>query len=123
MRLELSEPGEQVRARYALEARPDAAGPRHIPGMHLANHGWSEAKLDQRAVAQFLSQCQQADREIDATVGALIDGAFELDIGKDGLFRAPLADAARRRPSRDRGGYPACGGRARRDSPDPAAGP
>lgn len=84
LRLELSEPGEQVRACYVPEAGrmpPDHTAFREC----LASHGWSEARLDQRAVAQFLSQCQQADREIDATVGALIDGAFELDISDDGL--------------------------------------
>ncbi|CAG9165269.1 hypothetical protein LMG23992_00407 [Cupriavidus laharis] len=84
LRLELSEPGEQVRARYVPEA--GRLPPDHVAFREcLASHGWQQARLDQRAVAKFLSQCQQADREIDATVGVLVDGAFELDISDDGL--------------------------------------
>ena len=84
LRLELSEPGEQVRARYVPETGrlpPDHTAFREC----LASHGWEQARLDPRAIAKFLGQCQQADREIDATVGALIDGAFELDISDDRL--------------------------------------
>ncbi|KWR89769.1 DUF342 domain-containing protein [Cupriavidus sp. IDO] len=84
LRLELSEPGEQVRARYVPEAGrlpPDHASLNAC----LASHGWAGARLDQAAVRQFLSQCQHTDHEIDANIGALIDGAFELDITADGL--------------------------------------
>lgn len=82
--LELSEPGEQVRARYAPEAGrlpPDQERLREC----LSSHGWSGARLDRKAVAQFLSQCQHTDHEIDVTIGALIDGEFQLHILDDGL--------------------------------------
>lgn len=84
LRLELTEPGEQVHARYTPE-------PGRLPPDHdslkqcLASLGWAGARLEARAVAQFLAQCQRAEHEIDATIGALIDGAFELDITGDGL--------------------------------------
>ncbi|WER44942.1 FapA family protein [Cupriavidus sp. WKF15] len=106
LRLELSEPGEQVRARYVPETGqlpPDHTALREC----LASHGWEQARLDPRAIAQFLSQCQRADREIDATVGALIDGAFELDISDDRL-------AVRLTLMRPEGGRPITGADIRR---------
>ncbi|NUT16243.1 MAG: DUF342 domain-containing protein, partial [Cupriavidus sp.] len=84
LRLELAEPGEQVHARYTPQPGrlpPDLATLQQC----LEGLGWSGARLDARAVAQFLAQCQRAEHEIDATIGALIDGAFELDISADGL--------------------------------------
>ncbi|WP_354682812.1 FapA family protein [Cupriavidus necator] len=84
LRLELAEPGEQVHARYTPE--PGRMPPDHDSLMQcLADLGWAGARLDARAVAQFLAQCQRAGHEIDATIGVLIDGAFELDITADGL--------------------------------------
>ncbi|WP_373379646.1 FapA family protein [Cupriavidus nantongensis] len=84
LRLELAEPGEQVHARYTPQPGrlpPDPATLQQC----LEGLGWSGARLDARAVAQFLAQCQRAEHEIDATIGALVDGAFELDISADGL--------------------------------------
>ncbi|WP_432259582.1 FapA family protein [Cupriavidus sp. TMH.W2] len=84
LRLELAEPGEQVLARYTPQPGrlpPDQASLRQC----LDRLGWAGARLDARAVAQFLAQCQRAEHEIDATIATLVDGAFELDITGDGL--------------------------------------
>ncbi|WP_291456816.1 flagellar assembly protein A, partial [Cupriavidus sp.] len=51
----------------------------------LAEHGWQGARLDQAAVTGFLTQCQLTDREIDAVIGTVLDGAFELEITADKL--------------------------------------
>ncbi|MDQ0142417.1 DUF342 domain-containing protein [Cupriavidus necator] len=84
LRLELAEPGEQVHARYTPQ--PGRLPPDHASLQQcLEGLGWSGARLDARAVAQFLAQCQRAEHEIDVTLGTLIDGAFELDITGDGL--------------------------------------
>ncbi len=85
LRLELSQPGEQVRACYAPQAGrlpPDRASLQEC----LEAHGWGAARLDAAAVNGFLGQCQHGDREVDAVIGALLDGAFELDIPPDGLM-------------------------------------
>lgn len=84
LRLELSQPGEQVHACYTPQAGrlpPDRA----TLDACLAAHGWAGARLDPKAVTQFLSQCQHADHDVEAVIGALLDGAFELDIPPDGL--------------------------------------
>ncbi len=84
LRLELSQPGDQVRACFAPEMGrmpPDRATLEAL----LAAHGWQGARLDQAAVTGFLTQCQLTDREIDAVIGAVLDGAFELEITGDKL--------------------------------------
>ncbi len=84
LRLELSQPGDQVRACFAPEAGrlpPDRAALEAL----LAEHGWAGARLDQGAVVAFLTQCQLTDREVDAVIGCVMDGAFELEITADKL--------------------------------------
>lgn len=84
LRLELSQPGDQVRACCTPEAGrlpPDRASLEAC----LAEHGWQGARLDQAAVVGFLTQCQLTDREIDAVIGNVLDGAFELEITGDKL--------------------------------------
>lgn len=51
----------------------------------LAEHGWDGARLDAAAVTGFLTQCQLTDREIDAVIGSVLDGEFELEITPDKL--------------------------------------
>ncbi|QEZ45997.1 DUF342 domain-containing protein [Cupriavidus oxalaticus] len=98
LRLELTEPGEQVHARYVPE--PGRLAPDHASLKQcLDRQGWAGARLDARAVAQFLQQCQRAEHEIDAAIGVLVDGAFELDITNDGLaVRLTLMPAEGGRP-------------------------
>lgn len=84
LRLELSQPGEQVRACYAPVADrmpPDRAALQES----LEAQGWKDARLDADAVNAFLTQCQLAEHEIDAVIGALHDGEFELEVADDKL--------------------------------------
>ncbi|WP_423196468.1 Flagellar Assembly Protein A N-terminal region domain-containing protein [Cupriavidus sp. H19C3] len=84
LRLELSQPGEQVRACYVPDAGrmpPD----RTMLQACLEEHGWQDARLDQAAVVAFLSQCQLAEHELDAVIGQLLDGEFELEVSPDQL--------------------------------------
>ncbi|RZT42747.1 DUF342 domain-containing protein [Cupriavidus agavae] len=84
LRLELSQPGDLVRACFAPE--PGRLPPdRAALDAGLAEHGWARARLDQAAVTGFLTQCQLTDREIDAVIGSVLDGAFELEITADKL--------------------------------------
>ena len=84
LRLELSQPGDQVRACFTPQPGrmpPDRAALEAL----LAEQGWQGARLDQAAVTGFLTQCQLTDREIDAVIGVVLDGAFELEITGDKL--------------------------------------
>lgn len=84
LRLELSQPGDQVRACFAPEAGrlpPD----RDALEAMLAENGWTGARLDPAAVTGFLTQCKLTDRKLDAVIGAVLDGAFELEITPDKL--------------------------------------
>lgn len=84
IRLELSQPGEQVRACFAPVANrmpPDRA----MLQASLEEHGWQDARLDAAAVNAFLTQCQLAEHEIDAVIGTLLDGEFELEVSPDQL--------------------------------------
>lgn len=84
LRLELNQPGDQVRACFTPE--PGRMPPdRAALEASLAEHGWQGARLDQAAVTGFLTQCQLTDREIDAVIGTVLDGAFELEISADKL--------------------------------------
>ncbi|WP_092138936.1 DUF342 domain-containing protein [Cupriavidus sp. YR651] len=84
LRLELSQPGDQVRACFSPETGrmpPDRAALE----ARLEEHGWRGARLDQAAVIAFLTQCQLTDRDVDAVIGSILDGAFELEITADKL--------------------------------------
>jgi len=84
LRLELSQPGDQVRACFTPEPGrlpPDRANLEAC----LADQGWQGARLDAAAVIGFLTQCQLTDREIDAVIGNILDGEFELEITADKL--------------------------------------
>ena len=84
LRLELNQPGDQVRACFTPETGrmpPDRAALE----ASLSEHGWEGARLDPAAVTGFLTQCQLTDREIDAVIGSVLDGAFELEITGDKL--------------------------------------
>jgi len=84
LRLELSQPGDQVRACFTPEPGrlpPDRASLENC----LADQGWQGARLNAAAVTGFLTQCQLTDREIDAVIGNILDGEFELEITADKL--------------------------------------
>ncbi|CAG2132243.1 hypothetical protein LMG19282_00572 [Cupriavidus campinensis] len=84
LRLELSQPGDHVRACFTPE--PGRLPPdRATLEASLEEHGWRGARLDQSAVNAFLTQCQLADGEVDGVIGSLLDGAFELEITADKL--------------------------------------
>lgn len=84
LRLELSQPGEQVRACFAPVA--DRMPPdRTALQESLVAQGWQDARLDADAVNAFLAQCQLAEHEIDAVIGTLLDGEFELEVSEDKL--------------------------------------
>ncbi|UBM11900.1 DUF342 domain-containing protein [Cupriavidus metallidurans] len=88
LRLELSQPGSQVRACFTPDAGhlpPDRASLDASLEACLAEHGWQGARLDAAAVRGFLTQCQLTDREIDAVIGSVLDGEFELEITADKL--------------------------------------
>ena len=84
LRLELSQPGDQVRACFTPESGrlpPDRATLEAC----LAELGWQGARLDAAAVTGFLTQCQLTDREIDAVIGSILNGEFELELTADKL--------------------------------------
>lgn len=51
----------------------------------LAARGWAQARLDEPAIARFLLAAHRADGPIDAAIGELADGYFELEIDPDEL--------------------------------------
>lgn len=88
LRLEFSQPGSQVRACFTPDAGhlpPDRASLDASLEACLAEHGWQGARLDAAAVRGFLTQCQLTDRKIDAVIGSVLDGEFELEITADKL--------------------------------------
>jgi uncharacterized protein (DUF342 family) len=51
----------------------------------LGAKGWREASLDDTAIAKWLSACQRGSEPVEAAVGELLDGYFELEIERDEL--------------------------------------
>jgi len=84
LRLELSQPGDQVRACFTPEPGRSPPNRANLEAC-LADQGWQGARLDAAAVTGFLTQCQLTDREIDAVIGSILDGEFELEITEDKL--------------------------------------
>ncbi len=87
LQVRLEEGTRQLRALFAATAGrlpPDRAGLEDV----LAGCGWAEAKLDSTAISAFLSQCQRAAEgapPVEALIGELTDGYFELSVSSDGL--------------------------------------
>jgi uncharacterized protein (DUF342 family) len=86
LRVSLDEGTRQLLAAFAVtpgQLPPDRTGLQEA----LASGGWAEAKLDSAAIDTFLAQCQRATEgtPIEAWIGELTDGYFELSISSDNL--------------------------------------
>ncbi|MGO4330447.1 DUF342 domain-containing protein [Cupriavidus sp. 2TAF22] len=86
LRVSLDEATRHLHATYAMapgRMPPDRAALEAA----LAAAGWGGARLDTAAVGGFLSQCQRATEgaPVQALIGEVTDGYFEIDISADGL--------------------------------------
>lgn len=86
LQVSLDEGTRQLRAIFAVapgRLPPDRAGLEAV----LAGGGWAEARMDTAAIGAFLAQCQRATEgmPVEALIGQLTDGYFELSVSSDNL--------------------------------------
>jgi len=86
LRIRLDEATRHVHAAFAAvpgRMPPDRAALEEA----LAAAGWRGARLDTATVGNFLSQCQRATEgaPVEALIGEVTDGYFEIDVSADSL--------------------------------------
>lgn len=85
MRLTLNDADKTIHVSYSPQqggVPPDRAALEAA----LAERGWAQAKLDEAAIARFLLAVHRSDEPVEAVVGELADGFFELEIDGDNLI-------------------------------------